>query len=82
MLLEASPVQVCRQKTQRCKVGSRKLAQQLSDSEDYFLQVGARPILVCTLGTLVSAPLLRHSLGLFGQSDEVVVVAVEDERLR
>lgn len=81
-LWKDSPVQVSRQETQRPEVRNRKLVQQFPDPGEDFLHVGARP-LPCMLALLVSAaPLLGCSLGLLGQSDEVVVEPVEDQRLR
>lgn len=77
-----SPAQVRYEEAQSPVVGWRQLLEEISDPEDDSVELDARPPLLLRRGPLKFIGLLHnHSLALFGQADQVVVVSVQDQRL-
>jgi len=73
---------VCNKETQSPVIGCRQLAEKVSDLEDDFVELDACPPLLSWLGALRFTYLLHnHSLALFGQADNVVVVSILDQWL-
>lgn len=67
---------------QRPVVGRRQLAEQISDLEDDSVELWARTSFLLRLGGVMFVGLLHyHSLTLFGQADDVVVVSIQDQWL-
>lgn len=63
-------------------VGCRQLAEKVSDLENDSVEIDARPGFLSCLGALMFIGLLyNHSLALFGQADNVVVVSILDQWL-
>lgn len=76
------PAQMCYEEAQSPVVGCGQLLEKVSDPEDNSVELDARPSLLLCCGALKLVHLLHdHPLALFGQADEVVVVAVQDQRL-
>lgn len=75
-------MQVSDKVAQRLVVCRRQLAEQISDLENNPVELWARTRFLLRLGGLVFVSLLHyHSLTLFGQADDVVVVSIQDQRL-
>lgn len=76
------PVQVCYKEAQSLVVGWRQLAEKVSDLENDPVELDARPSFLSRLSALRFISLLHnHSLTLFGQADDVVVVSIQDQWL-
>lgn len=77
------PAQVCDEEAQSPVVGCGQLLEKVSDPEDDSVELDTRPSLLLCCGALKLIHLLHdHPLALFGQANEVVVVAVQDQWLR
>lgn len=77
------PAQVCDEEAQSPVVGCGQLLEKVSDPEDDSVELDTRPSLLLCCGALKLIHLLHdHPLALFGQANEVVVVAVHDQWLR
>lgn len=69
--------------TQSPVVGYRQLAEQVSNLDNDAVKLDARTTFLSCLGALRPISLLHyHSLALFGQADDVIVVSVQDQWLR
>lgn len=74
---------MCDEEAQSSVVGCGQLLEKVSDPEDDSVELDTRPALLLCRGALKLIHLLHdHPLALFGQANEVVVVAVQDQWLR
>lgn len=79
---ELVPAQVRDEEAQRPVVSRGQLLEEVPDPEDDSVELDTRPPLLDRRGALKLVHLLHdHLLALFGQADQVVVVAVQDQRL-
>lgn len=63
-------------------VGCRKLAEQVSDLEHNSVELDTWRLLYCRRTVLTFINLLHnHPLTFFGQTDEVIVVSIQDQWL-
>ncbi len=74
------PVKMCYKEAQSSVVGCRQLAEKVSDLENDSVELNARPTFLSCLGVLRFVSLLHnHSLALFGQADDVIIVSIQDQ---
>ena len=76
------PVQVSYEEAQSPVVGCRQLPEKVSNLEDDSVEIDTRTAFLSCLSARRFISLLHdHSLALFGQADNLVVVSIQDQWL-